>query len=92
LTAPYDYFYHFRHILRKQSSEVLTPPQLEKLNVLLDYIDESYNATFDKIDATFSTRYIYRTYFTKLFGLDKLIIIIRSEFLSAYITERNSET
>jgi hypothetical protein len=74
LTAPYDYFYHFRHILKKKSAEVLTPSRLEELDVLLNYIDKSYGAIFDEADAAFSTGYVYRAYFTKLFGLNKVII------------------
>jgi hypothetical protein len=74
LTAPHDYFYHFRHVLKKQSGEVLTPAELVELDVLLDYIDGSYGVIFDEVDAAFSTGYIHRTHFTKLFGLNKLII------------------
>jgi hypothetical protein len=90
LTAPYDYFYHFRHVLKNQSAEVLTPAELVELDVLLDYIDESYGATFDEVDAAFSTGYVHRTHFTKLFGPNELIVTTQGEFPSAYIAERSS--
>jgi hypothetical protein len=90
LTAPYDYFYHFRHILKKKSAEVLTPSELAELDVLLDYVDESYGATFDEVDAAFSTGYVHRAHFTKLFGPNELIITTQGEFPSAYIAERSS--
>ena len=90
LTAPYDYFYHFRHILRNQSGQVLGPAELEELDVLLDYIDDSYGAKFDEVDAAFSTGYVHRSHFTKLFGPNELIVATQGEFPRAYIVQHSS--
>jgi hypothetical protein len=91
LTAPYDYFYHFRHILKRNAVGVLTPSILEELKVLLDYIDESYGTIFDEADAAFSTGYVHRTHFTKLFGPNELIVTTQGEFPHAYIAESSSK-
>ena len=55
LQAPYDYFYHFRRLLRQQSASVLGIAERQEVDVLLDYIDQTQGAGFDKVDAIFAS-------------------------------------
>lgn len=92
LTAPYDYFYHFRRTLREQSAAVLSHPEQDLVDLLLDYIDESYGAAFNKVDTIFATGYVHRDYFTKLFGPDELVVTQQEGYHRAYIAERFSSS
>jgi hypothetical protein len=90
LKAPYDYFYHFRRSLRQQSALILGHPQREELDVLLDYINESQGADFEKADAAFASGNVHLQYFTKLFRPNELIVTIQDGYPRGYTAERSS--
>jgi hypothetical protein len=92
LRAPYDYFYHFRRLLRQQSASVLGIAERQELDVLLDYIDQTQGAGFDRVDAIFASGNVYLDNFTKLFAPNDLIATMQEGYPRAYIAERSSSS
>lgn len=92
LLAPYDYFYHFRRLLRQQSASVLGIAERQEVDVLLDYIDQTQGAGFDKVDAIFASGNVHLDNFTKLFAPNDLIATMQEGYPRAYIAKRSSSS
>jgi hypothetical protein len=88
LKAPYDYFYHFRNLLRRHARDQLRPSAREELEVLLDYIDETQGEDFDRIDETFRSGMVERDHFSKLFRPNDIILTIQEGHPRAFCVEK----
>lgn len=87
LRSPYDYFYHFRHLLREQSTIVLSGLDLDMVEVLLDYIDDTQGPGFDEVDANFAAGNVNFKDFAKLFRPNGIFTTTRDGYSRAYIAE-----
>jgi hypothetical protein len=87
LTAPYDYFYHFRHQLRQHATSILGESENNELNVLLDFVNETQGAEFDEIDALFKEGKVRRDCLAKLFGPNEMIVTMRDGYPCASIAK-----
>ena len=90
LTAPYDYFYHYRHQLRQRAASILIESEQAEFDKLLNYIDETQGAHFDEVDAAFAEGKIRRGCLTKAFGPKELIVTYQDRYPQAWIAERSS--
>lgn len=88
LQAPYDYFYHFRRQLRSASGTEFEQPEKAELNLLLDYIDDTYGANFDKIDESLMVGMVDWFSFSKLFAPDDIVVSLRDEHPRAYTAKK----
>jgi hypothetical protein len=63
--------------LRQQSASVLGIAERQELDVLLDYIDQTQGAGFDRVDAIFASENVHLDNFTKLFAPNDLIVTMQ---------------
>jgi len=73
LTAPYNYFYHHRTVMRA-AAEGFSLAHQKVLGVLIDYFDVSQKSNFDEASEVFRRGNVNSKHFGKLFNAHDIVV------------------